>query len=172
MRLYDATIQYFNKNEYKNPSSVGFTPDSSEISANQYQYMHTSIAILLSWLKDPQLRPPIIVTASTVIAAAATKTPADCPSFYLRYSTTTVVMSHDIVVVKPGRIPWQDRRQPPGELVSTDMMEAYQEVPTKEEPNQEPKSKKKKFSLVPGSFPQIAAVTISKPFSCWFVAKT
>lgn len=38
--------------------------------------------------------------------------------FYLRYSTTTVVMSHNIVV-KPDRVSWQDQRQPPGELVST-----------------------------------------------------
>lgn len=156
-----------NHNEDKNLSSVGFTliaaQDFREPAPQAHQHCH--IACLLSWLKDPQLRPPIIGTASTVIAAAATKTPADCPSFYLRYSTTAVVMSHNIVV-KPGRVPWQDHRQSPGELVSTEVMDAYQEVPTKEEqPLQEPKNKRKKFKLVPRSFPQIVAVTISKPFS-------
>lgn len=49
-------------------------------------------------------------------------------------------------------------------------MEAYQEVPTKEEPEQE--LKKKKFKLVPGSFPQIVAVTISMAFTSWCAAKT
>lgn len=47
-------------------------------------------------------------------------------------------------------------------------MESYQEVPTKDE---EAKGKKKKFKLVPGSFPQIVAVTISKTL-CVAVAKT
>lgn len=48
-------------------------------------------------------------------------------------------------------------------------MEAtYQEVTTKEEHQQEVEARKKKFKLVPGSFPQIAAVTISKPaFPSW-----